>query len=640
MKSLRNLSIKTAGIILAAVFSIGTEANLSSQPRFSSQGHKAAVAAVIPETNSKTQAYYTVGQDGFIIRWENGIGEHFQVSDKKIPIAAPAPSGKEIAFYETDDAGYHSVKIWNCASKKTTRSILLKAPVTSLTYSAKGSYIIATTTERNGVYFYLAASGKPFTKIKDWGMTASWAKTSESEKNVLLYSATEGALAYFSLKTGKALKKIPAEAGLEKPVLFAKNALFAGAKSGSLCILNAENGAKVKAAAVKNPAYFESDGGLYYVDGSQGLYSFYKIFVADNSLKGPLIQKNIKSDGEIQFAAAYLQGETLILGAKDGNIFTADAKENSLPSSLALVSNEVYQKIHGICSDGTSLYILTSSAIIKTDCENNSPTTFKNSRYWTTISFAHGNLLLRSDNRLDGIYAMDAQTGNARLLFNSQNRIKKIHEATVNGQKGFLEIENSKVNFYSFETGELSELYLGSGIQDAAALENNTLAVAKTASSNPTSALVLVNLKTRETVPVKMDGDIIVSVEESGGYLFGSRLISAGESYTSSAFCFGTKALTLKEFASSAKEESESFVRPAFPLVFTNMGSKNVSVINAKSLRKYSLKSGASLAVDIVKCQGQLATLNEDSSITWYNVEQPIPLADWYIDSKNQIVEF
>ena len=65
------------------------------------------------------------------------------------------------------------------------------------------------------------------------------------------------------------------------------------------------------------------------------------------------------------------------------------------------------------------------------------------------------------------------------------------------------------------------------------------------------------------------------------------RMVERG-GYTSSAFCFGTKALTLKEFASSAKEESESFVRPAFPLVFTNLGSKNVNVINAKSLKKYA----------------------------------------------------
>lgn len=615
-------------------------ASLFSQPRFSSQGHKAMVVAAIPETNAKADAFYTVGQDGFIIRWENGIGEHFQVSDKKIEIAAPAPSGKEIAFYERDESGYHSVKVWSCAAKKVIRSILLKAQVTSLAYSAKGTYIIATTSERNGAYFFLAASGKPFVKIKDWQMTPSWAKTSESEKNVMLYSSSEGCLAYFSLKTGKLLKKVATEAGLEKPVLFAKNALFAGVKNGSLYILNAENGAKVKTAAAKTAALFTNDDALYYIDGSQGLYACYKVFIDDNAIKGPLIYKNIKGEGNNQFSAAFLKDQNLYLGAKDGNVYSADAKENSLPSNLALISNEVYQKIHGICSDGQNVYILTNSSIIKTDYENKSPIIFNNSHYWTIISCAHGRLILRSDNRLAGIYSMDAQSGEARLLFNSQNRIKRVREATVNGQKGFLEIENSKVNFYSFETGELSELYLGSGIQDAAALENNTLAVAKTASSNPTSALVLVNIKTRETVPVKMDGDITVSIEESGGFLFGSRLISTSGGYTSSAFCFGTKALTLKEFASSAKEESESFVRPAFPLVFTNLGSKNVSVINAKSLKKYSLKSGSSLAVDIIKCQGQLATLNEDSSLTWYNVEQPIPLADWYIDSKNQIVEF
>lgn len=615
-------------------------ASLFSQPRFSSQGHKAMVVAAIPETNAKADAFYTIGQDGFIIRWENGIGEHFQVSDKKIEIAAPAPSGKEIAFYERDESGYHSVKVWSCAAKKVIRSILLKAQVTSLAYSAKGTYIIATTTERNGAYFFLAASGKPFVKIKDWQMTPSWAKTSESEKNVMLYSSSEGCLAYFSLKTGKLLKKVATEAGLEKPVLFAKNALFAGVKNGSLYILNAENGAKVKTAAAKTAALFTNDDAFYYIDGSQGLYACYKVFIADNAIKGPLIYKNIKGETNAQFSAAFLKDQNLYLGAKDGNVYSADAKENSLPSNLALISNEVYQKIHGICSDGQNVYILTNSSIIKTDYENKSPIIFNNSHYWTIISCAHGRLILRSDNRLAGIYSMDAQSGDAQLLFNSQNRIKRVREATVNGQKGFLEIENSKVNFYSFETGELSELYLGSGIQDAAALENNTLAVAKTASSNPTSALVLVNIKTRETVPVKMDGDITVSIEESGGFLFGSRLISTSGGYTSSAFCFGTKALTLKEFASSAKEESESFVRPAFPLVFTNLGSKNVCVINAKSLKKYSLKSGSSLAVDIIKCQGQLATLNEDSSLTWYNVEQPIPLADWYIDSKNQIVEF
>ena len=609
------------------------------QPRFSSQGHKEKVTAIAFDSLSKTPAFLTVGRDGFIIRWENGIGEHFQVSDKKIEFAAPSPNGKEIAFYESGDS-YYSVKIWDVASKKTKRSIMLKSPAASLTYSAKGTYIIVTTNERNGVYFYVAATGKPFVKIKDYEMSASWAKTSESEKSLLLYSAQEGMLGYFSLKTGKPIKKIPIEGGLEQTVLFARNSLFAGYKGGSVFIFNAENGSKIKTAAAKSPLLFDEAEQLLYIDGKAKLNSLYKVQVQDKSLKGPLICKNMQSQDPITFTSALVKENKIFLGSQDGNIWTADISENSLPSDISLISNEVYQKIHSVCSDGKNIFILTDSEVIKADYDNKKIADFPNPRQWTKISCAHGKLILRSENRLDGVYCMDPASGKTELLFNAQNRIKKIREASINGQKGFLEIENSKVNFYSFDASDLSELYLGSGIQDAASLDQNMLAVAKTASSNPTSALVLVNLKTRETVPVKMDGDIAVHVEESGGFIFGSRLTSSGSGYTTSAFCLGTKAFSLKELASSANEESDAFVRAAFPLVFTNIGSKSVSVINVKNLKKYTLKSGSSLAVDIIKCQGRLATLNEDSSITWYNVEQPIPLADWYIDSKNQIVEF
>ena len=674
----KSLGIKRAAVFAAALFAqtIVFGARVSAQPRFSSQGHKAPVTAIFADAASKREAFWSVGQDGFIIRWQDGIGERFQASDKKILLAAQSPSGKEIAFYESDGGVYHSVKIWDAQAKKNKRSILFKAPVTSLSYSAKGTYVIATTSERNGVWFYNASNGKPFTKIKDFGMTASWAKTSESEKNVLLYSAQDGTLAYFSFKTGKAIKKIQTEAGLEKPLLFAKNKFLASAKNGAITIVSAENGAKVKTVPAKAPVILEAPAltaaeasteqsseteaaaqSLCYIDGSNNLYSLYAISITESGLKGPLIAKNIKAESSQQFCAAFAasgaigqagaegllgsqSGAKIYLGSQNGNIFCADASPNGLPAPLALISNEVYQKIFGVCSDSKSVYLLTESSILKTDYESKTAERFENSRGWTKIDCAFGKLILRNDDRRSGLYAVDAQSGQAEFLFDTPNRVKKIKAATINKTQGFLEVENSKVNFYSFKTKELSELYLGSGIQDAAAIDESLLAVAKTASSNPPSALVLVNLKTRETVPAKIDGDIAVSLEESGGYLFGSRLIGAGGGYTTSVFCMGAKSLALKELAASPKEEADAFVRADFPLVFTKVGSKDISVINVKSLKKHSLKSGSSFAVDMAKADGRLASLNEDSSITWYNVEQPLPLAEWYIDSKGQIVEF
>ncbi len=613
-----NFCLKAAGLF-AALFVFGAAA--FSQPRFSSQGHKGRVAALFLDAAAKREAFYSVGEDGFIIRWQDGIGERFQASDKKIMLAAPSPSGKEIAYYERDDAGYHSVKVWDAAAKKNKRSILFKVPVTSLCYSAKGTYLIATTEERD-------------------------------EKNLLLYSAHDGSLSYYSFKTGKAIKKIQTEAGLESPTLFARNFFLAGVKNGAIVIASAENGAKVKTVAGKSPLIFDAlqSGGqeqgaalaksLSYIDGSNGLYSIYKVEITESGVKGPAIAKNIKTEGAKIFCVAFVAGQKIYLASSDGNIHCADVTENSLPAPLVLISNEVYQKINGVCSDGQNLYLLTDAAILKTDYESKAATVFENTRGWTKIDFAFGRLLLRTDDRHSGIYQMDSQTGKAAPLLDTPNRVKKIKAATINGQKGVLIVENSKVNFYSFDTSRLSELYLGSGIQDAAAIEGDTLAVAKTASSNPPSPLVLASLKTRETVPAKMEGDIAVSLDESQGYLFGSRLLSTGEGYSTSVFCMGVKSLALKELAASPKEESDAFVRADFPLVFTKVGSKDISVINVKSLKKHSLKSGSSFAVDIAKVGGRLASLNEDSSITWYNVEQPLPLAEWYVDGKNQIVEF
>ena len=639
----KNFAMLAAGV-LAALF--GVQA-LFAQPRFSSQGHKGKVVAAFPDAAAKTGAFYTAGEDGFLIRWENGIGERFQVSDKKLMAACPSPNGKEIAFYESDGAAYHSVKVWDAAAKKTKRSFLYKAEVTSLSYSAAGTYLIATTNERNGVWLYTASNGKPFAKIKDFGMTASWAKTSESEKNLLLYSESEGAIAYFSLKNGKPLKKAATEAGLKTPVLFAQNNFLAGTKNGSIFILHAESGAKVKSVPAKRPVLFEeaekSSSSLSYIDGSGGLYSIYKISVSENGMKGPLIAKNIQTESRPAFSAAFCASagtQKIILGSEDGNVYEADTAENGLPAALALLSNQVYQKILSACSDGQSLYVLTDSSIIKADYDSKQTTAFPNSRGWTKIDWAHGNLILRSENRIAGVRALNPSTGAEKLLFDTQSRVKKIRQAVIRGKKGFLEIENSKVNFYSFDSGALEELYLGSGIQDAALIDQNTLAVAKTASSNPPSPLVLVNIKTRETVPVKMDGDITVHLEESGGYLFGSRLTAAGGGYTTSAFCMGTKSLACKELAESAKEEADAFIRADFPLAFTRVGSKDISVIDVKTLKKRTLKSGSSFALDIFVCAGRLASITEDSSVTWHNVEQAIPIAEWYIDGKNQIVEF
>ncbi len=55
-----------------------------SQARLSTQGHESSVTALCAAGNS---GFFSAGQDGFVIRWnENGMGQHFQMSDLSIKL--------------------------------------------------------------------------------------------------------------------------------------------------------------------------------------------------------------------------------------------------------------------------------------------------------------------------------------------------------------------------------------------------------------------------------------------------------------------------------------------------------------------------------------------------------------------------
>ncbi len=637
-KSLTKTYNLTKVLAVFFLFYVYCPVSIFAQPRFSSQGHKGKVTAVFADTSSDTGAFWTAGQDGFLIRWDNGIGEHFQVTDKHIVSAVLSPAGNEIAFYETDGGVYYSVKLFDTKALKLKRSLIFDSPVLSVTYSAKGTYLIITTNTTNGIYFYTTSNGKQFKKIKNTNMLVSWAKTADSEKNVMLYSP-DGTLAYYNLKNGSLLQKIQTESNLENPVLFARNYFIAGTKNNSVYIVSTSNGKKAKIVAAKSPLLFGGEDSLYYFDGSAELYSLYKISITDKGVIGPLIEKNVKSEASKIFSAGGKSGNCIFLASYDGKIYSTETEKSDLPRELNLVSSETYKNVKTISSDGESLFILTGQSVIKTSYESEIPVTLPNTHSFTMMDYVFGKLVLRTDNRRDGVYLHDLASGEERLAFIPVSRVKKIRAAVWNGQEGFLEIENDRVNFWSLAAAKLSELYTGGGIQDAVIL-GNTLYVGKTASTNPQSALVSVNLKTQETVAIKIEGDITYSLDADDDFIFGVALKTSGGSYTTSAFCMGSKALTVKELVNSAKEETNSFIKAKFPLAFTNVGGKEISIINVRNLKKYSLKRSASLPVAMTECGGRIALLNEDSSISWYNEEQPLPLADWYINSNGEIISF
>ncbi|WP_178841545.1 hypothetical protein, partial [uncultured Treponema sp.] len=85
-----------------------------AQSHISTQAHNSAVTAlaVLENSESEQDSFFSTGQDGFIIKWtEDSLGEHYQVTDLAIKLAARSPNGSDIAVYETDGAAVNMVSI-------------------------------------------------------------------------------------------------------------------------------------------------------------------------------------------------------------------------------------------------------------------------------------------------------------------------------------------------------------------------------------------------------------------------------------------------------------------------------------------------------------------------------------------------
>ena len=127
---------------------IGLSFPMFSQSQNSTQAHQDSVQVIVPSGKEydRNKTFFSAGKDGFLINWSpDGIGEHYQVTDLEIKLAAVSPNGSEIAVYETDGGGINRLSVWNWNTLQKRFSKRFTDTITSLNYSANGTYIMCGT---------------------------------------------------------------------------------------------------------------------------------------------------------------------------------------------------------------------------------------------------------------------------------------------------------------------------------------------------------------------------------------------------------------------------------------------------------------------------------------------------------------
>ena len=619
---------------------------LNAQSHISTQSHQAQVTQIAPVSTRGTDgSYYSASDDGFVIKWTfDGQGEHYQFSDVAIKLLAVSPNGNEIALYETDGGSINRVTVWDW--KSLTRKYLRKFSdsITSLSYSANGTFLIVGTATVDGAVFIRTAGWQIVDKIKTNTSIVSYIHTSNSEKTCVFYSPS-GNLSFYNLQTGKLKTKMQIVKGLTQPLMYNENRFFAGVNDNKIYIT--AGGKTIASVPANNPIIIstETDYNLFYVDyDGRNTYEVKMLESLDeNTVSNPRIVKTLRGPrGNAVITAAVKDATNIYFGGKNGAIYKTEAEATITSSTLTELTENTYSKIYGMAPAESDFYFLTSNSIYKSSYDTGLVDKLSDTNGETKIiAYNDNNVILWSKSERAPVIKIDLDKKTKQTLFTPKNSLQNVRLCSVDGNDYLVEIEsNSTVNLYDFSNQTFKEIYSGTGIQDAVYMNNKLVYIAKSAATNPQTPLLSVNPETMETVPISIKGNVTYALSTDGKTIYGLYIISDDTGRNTYVFSYNVYTKSMTNILKFAEEDAEAFTYLNGNNLFTNIGRNKVYCYNLSTKKRFGYNRSASIPESICLNSKRAVILNSNGSISWCGTSDSKLLADWYLTKDEQWYEF
>ena len=619
---------------------------LNAQSHISTQSHQAQVTQISPvSARGSDGSYFTASDDGFVIKWTfDGQGEHYQFSDVAIKLLAVAPNGNDIAIYETDGGSINRLTVWDW--KTLSRKYLKKFSdsITSLSFSANGTYLIAGTATVDGAVFIRTQGWQIVDKIKDNTGIVNYIHTSSTEKTCVFYSPS-GALSFYNFATGKLKQKMQIVKGLTQPVMFNDNTYFAGVRDNTIYIT--ASGKTIATVPAKNPIIIstEADYNLYYLENDER--SNYEVKMIEskenNQVSNPRIVKSLKGPrGSAIITTAIKDATNIYFGGKNGSVYQTEAEPTITTSNMKELTENTYSKIYGMAPSETDFYFLTTNSIYRSSYDSGVISKLSStSGESDIISYKDNSVILWSQSDKTPVKLIDLDKKSSTILFTPKNSVQKVRLCTVEGNDYLIEIEsNSIVNLYDFKNNKLTEIYSGTGIQDAVYMNNKLVYIAKSAATNPQSAMLTVNPETMETVPLSIKGNVTYALSSDGKTIYGLNIISDDTGRNTYVFSFNIYTKQMTNILKFSEEDPEAFTYLNGNNLFTNIGRNKIYCYNLSTKKRFAYNRSASIPKTICQNSRRAVILNSNGSISWCGTMDSKLLADWYLTKDDQWYEF
>ncbi len=620
--------------------------SLSAQSHISTQSHQAQVTQVAPVSARGTDgSYYTASDDGFVIKWTfDGQGEHYQFSDVAIKLIAVSPDGNEIALYETDGGSINRITVWDW--KTLSRKYLKKFSdsITSLSYSSKGTYLIAGTASVDGAVFIKTQGWQIVDKIKANTGIVSYIHTSGTEKTCVFYSPS-GNLSFYDFMTGKLKQKMQIVKGLSQPVMYNENRFFAGVRDGSIYIT--ASGKTIASVTANNPIIIstEADYNLYYLEtDGRGNYEVKMLeSMEDNKVSNPRQVKSLKGPrGSGIITAARKDATNIYFGGKNGSVYKSEVEATITTNTMVEMTENTYSKIYGMSPAENDFYFLTTNAIYRSSYDTGVISKLSSTSGETDIiSYKDNSVILWSQSEKNPVKLVDLDKKTSKVLFTPKNSVQKVRLCSVEGNDYLIEIEsNSVVNLYDMQKGTFSEVYSGTGIQDAVYMNNKLVYIAKSAATNPQTPLLYVNPETMETVPISFKGNVTYALSTDGKTIYGLYILSDDTGRNTYVFSYNVYTKQMTNILKFAEEDAEAFTYLNGSNLFTNIGRNKVYCYNLSTKKRFAYNRSASIPKTLCLNSRRAVILNSNGSISWCGTTDSKLLADWYLTKDDQWYEF
>ena len=575
------------------------------------EGGVAAVA-----DSSVTRSFFAAGKDGFMTRFSYGTmkPETWQVSTMPIKRIAAHPKKALIAVYETDGFSVHKISLWDWQTKKQLYAKRFSSSILSLSWSAQGTYLFIGTASTEGITI-LDASGKIKKVYPRPPGIVLLAATGPSEKSIVTYGET-GRLVYADIAKKSILTQYETEDRLESPELIKNYTQIIGYKNGNVVVVKAASGEVLKSYPARSALFAGkiTDSLPVWIEKGDTRQTWH---LCQGDKRSPAFSLPYPA----AITAARHVDSTVVIGTDDGRLYRL--KQNSDAAiSLTELNIDTSMQVSDICTKDSKICMLSGSTLYVAVSPEDKPEPIIQSVSGERCTvYGNGFLFWSAEKNAPLYYAEEGQT--PAVLYRPRERLNSVsvYNDTIAAVRAF-----SGLVLLDGKSGAPLFTYQAAGLQDAVQVNDTFVLITKSTGGVISQPLLLIDIRTSETIPLNMEGDIAFSAQ-------------ANNKVKNTFSCFRLKTekaaqtdlMTMKidtvyparsAFTAALSYGDENLQASLYDdgyAVLTNLGKNQLSYYDKKRRSIRQLPRDYALSRKALMTDAYIVSVNYDGSLSWFN---------------------